>query len=106
MPPLLALLLLLLAAAAGFGSYLYSRRYGDARAKEMGLTPEQARTGPTDDGGATEFDRRTGKEILSGSFETADPEIQRTGRIAQRWTGACVALTILTIAVWVALERS
>jgi hypothetical protein len=103
MPPLPALLLLLLAVAAGFASYLHFRRYGDARALELGLTPEAARPGPTDDGGATEFDRRMWREIVSGGHRAECAEIQRTSRLAYGWTLASVALAILAIAAWVGL---
>ena len=103
MPPLPAMLLLL-ALAAGFTSYLHFRRYGDARARELDLTPEGARTGPTDDGGATTFDHRMWKEILSGEHRTENVEVQRIGRLAQRWTLASVVLSVLTIAVWASLQ--
>ncbi len=104
MPPLPAFLLLILALASGFVSYRCFRRYGDARACELGLTPESARTGPTDDGGSTEFDRRVWKELLSGEHETVSVDAQRIGVLACRWTLASVALTVLAIAVWVSLQ--
>jgi hypothetical protein len=101
--PLLPALLLLLAVAAGFASYLHFQRYGDARALEVGLTPEAARTGSMDDGGATEFDRRIWKEIVSGEHRAKSDEIHRMSRLAYGWTLASVALAVLAVAAWVGL---
>ncbi len=104
MPPLPAFLLLILALASGFASYRYFRRYGDARARELGLTPESARNGPTDDGGSTEFDRRVWKEVISGEHATESAEAQRIAVLAYRWTLVSMALAGLTVVVWVSLQ--
>ena len=88
------LLLLSTLIGAGAASYIFFVRYGDARARELGISPEQARAGRVDDAGSTRFDREMFREVVQGKFQRIDAETAKLGRVARALTFASALLAI------------